>query len=176
MQVRSLLYCAFFAALTAVCSQIAIPLYPVPVNLAWLPIFLASLLLGSKLGALSQIVYVCLGLVGLPVFSMFRGGLGVLAGSTGGYIVGYILMAAVIGWLYSRGVHSIIAILVGAALCYGVGTVWFMYLTKYTVFVALRLCVLPFLLGDGLKILAAYWLHRRLMDRIPPILSNKNKL
>ena len=91
--------CGLFAAVTAICSWISIPLgfTPVPVNLGTLAVFLTGGLLGKKYGPISLIVYTLAGAVGLPVFSGFRGGLSVLAGPTGGYIIGYIVAALIIG-------------------------------------------------------------------------------
>lgn len=93
--------CGLFAALMAVCSFICIPLgfTPVPVNLATLGVFLTGGLLGRKYGTISMTVYVLLGAVGLPIFSEFRGGLSVLVGPTGGYIIGYIAGAFLVGLL-----------------------------------------------------------------------------
>ncbi len=95
--------CGLFAALTAICSWISIPLgfTPVPVNLGTLAVFLTAGLLGPKYGTISIAVYALAGAVGVPVFAGFRGGLGVLAGPTGGYIIGYIVAAFIIGVLIS---------------------------------------------------------------------------
>ena len=96
---RSLILCALFAALTAVLSQIAIPIQPVPVNLATFSVFVAGGVLGAKRGAISQAAYVLLGVIGLPVFASFSGGMGILLGPTGGYIVGYVAAAWLVGAL-----------------------------------------------------------------------------
>lgn len=158
-----LLLCALFAALTAVCSFISIPLpfTPVPVNLAALSALLAGGLLGGKYGALSQTVYLLLGALGAPVFHNFTGGLGILAGPTGGYIIGYIAAALLTGWTAGpgRGKPSwrilLPAMAGGLLACYLLGTVWFMLLTGTGLIAALASCVLPFLPGDAVKILAA---------------------
>ena len=99
-----LILCGIFAAVTAICSLITIPLgfTPVPINLGTLAVFLTGGVLGKKYGTLSMTVYVLLGAAGVPVFSGFRGGLGVLAGPTGGYIIGYIAAVLVIGLLADR--------------------------------------------------------------------------
>lgn len=95
---------ALFAALTAVFSQISFPLpfTPVPINLATLAFMLAGSLLGPSAGLLSQLVFLCLGLCGLPVFAEFTGGPGILFGPTGGYIPGYAAGACVIGLLFEH--------------------------------------------------------------------------
>ena len=91
--------CGLFAAIMAVCSMITIPLgfTPVPVNLGTLGVFLTGGILGKKYGTVSMSVYVLIGAIGIPVFAGFRGGLGVLAGPTGGYIIGYIVAVFLIG-------------------------------------------------------------------------------
>ncbi len=97
--IKGIILCGVFAAVVAVCSWITVPLpfTQVPINLAILGVLLAGGLLGSKYGALSLLVYILLGAVGLPVFAGFGAGLGVLVGPTGGYIVGYLLCAAISG-------------------------------------------------------------------------------
>ena len=97
----ALVLCGVFAALMAVCSFITIPLgfTPIPVNLATLGVFLTGGILGKKYGSISLIVYILLGAVGVPVFAGFKGGLGVLAGPTGGYIIGYLAAAFLTGLL-----------------------------------------------------------------------------
>lgn len=152
-------FCGLFAALTAVLSQISVPLHPVPINLATLSVFIAGGVLGVKYGAVSQIVYVLMGCVGLPVFAQFRGGIGVLAGPTGGYIAGYVAAAFVVGLLGNVLGHKPLALVVamaaGLALCYLLGTLWFMYVQKVDLWAALTSCVIPFLIGDALKMAVA---------------------
>lgn len=157
--------CALFAALTGILSQLAIPIGPVPINLATFSVFLAGALLGARAGAVSQTVYVLLGIAGVPVFSLFRGGVGVLLGPTGGYIVGYIFAAWLEGLLIERLGNRIYilvsAMLAGCFLYMITGTGWYMFSTKNGLAEALMTCVLPFLPGDALKIvLAAAIAHR----------------
>lgn len=168
---KMILY-ALFAALTAVLSQIAVPLpfTPVPVNLATLSVLLAGGILGAKGGAVSQTVYVLIGAVGVPVFSNFTGGFAKLAGPTGGYIAGYIAAAWLVGFLTSKRKKNlpnlILSMAAGILLCYMLGTAWFMILTKNTLLQSLTLCVIPFLIGDALKITAAGFLVWKLKDKI----------
>lgn len=160
MKTKKMILCALFAALTAVCSMISIPLpfTPVPINLATLSMLLAGGLLGSKGGAISQTVYVILGAIGLPVFHNFTGGFGILAGPTGGYIIGYIAGAWLTGFLIEKlgqkFIVNIVSMLAGMAACYALGTLWFMYLTSTGLAEALLLCAVPFLPGDAIKIAA----------------------
>jgi biotin transport system substrate-specific component len=92
-----MIYAALFGALTAIGAFIVIPLQPVPITLQSLFTCLAGILLGSSVGAMSQIVYVLLGIIGLPVFAGGKAGIGVLLGPTGGYLLGFIAAALVIG-------------------------------------------------------------------------------
>ncbi|WP_027400226.1 biotin transporter BioY [Anaerovorax odorimutans] len=173
-----IILCALFAALTAVCSAISIPIpfTPIPINLATLSIFLAGGLLGAKWGTISQVVYVLLGAIGLPVFHNFTGGFGIIAGPTGGYIVGYIAAAFLIGYLTDKFIFSkdnktsaiyvklILSMVAGGILCYTLGTIWFMKLTGTSLIPALLSCVIPFLPGDLIKILIASFLTKRLKN------------
>lgn len=166
MQLRSLTATALFAALTAVFSQIAIPTpWLVPINLATCSVFLSGAILGARWGMASQLVYLTLGLCGLPVFSGFRGGAQALLGPTGGYLLGYVLTALVVGlfaerWTFHGGL--VLSMVCGLILCYALGTTWFMIVTASTLPHALTLCVLPFLPGDAVKIAAAAVLSGRL--------------
>lgn len=96
-----LILCGLFAALTAILSQIALPLpfTPVPINLATLSVLLSGGLLGARWGFFSQVVYILIGACGLPVFAGFSGGFHAIAGPTGGYIVGYAVSAFLTGFL-----------------------------------------------------------------------------
>lgn len=158
--------CAFFAAITAVLSQIVIPIGPVPINLATFAVFCAGALLGAKYGACSLVIYAVLGAVGVPVFAMFRGGLGTLAGPTGGYIIGYIPAAFITGFIVERinrnnkvMLYSV-AMLAGMLTYFIFGTAWFMISTNTGLWSALTICVLPFIPGDLLKIVLASVISR----------------
>ena len=96
-QVKKMVYAALFAALTGVGGWIAIPLPYVSVTLQTLFTIISGAVLGPYFGALSMIVYILLGVIGLPVFSRGQSGLGVLFGPTGGYLIGFVLSAIVIG-------------------------------------------------------------------------------
>ncbi len=163
-----------FAAVVAVCSWISIPLpfTQVPINLAILGVLLAGGCLGWKHGGLSLIIYVLLGAVGLPVFAGFGAGLGTLVGPTGGYIVGYVLCAAVAGLGASSSAASKISkhpslrlaafMALGVATCYTFGTIWYVLLMKTSLWVGLISCVFPFIPFDAFKIAFAVLLVTRL--------------
>lgn len=117
------------AALTSVAAQIAIPLWPVPVTMQTLAVLLVGVSLGAVRGALSMALYAVLGIVGLPVFSDLSSGFGVIAGPTGGYIIGFIFAAAFTGWLAQRQwdrkvLRSILAFLGGTVVVFAFGLPW----------------------------------------------------
>lgn len=165
IQIKKYVLCALFVAFTAVCEQIVIPIQPVPIVLGTIPIFMSGVVLGPKYGALSMLVYVLLGAMGAPVFALARGGLAVLAGPTGGFIIAWPFAAALIGWGIQRLGYSVSAIAfalaLGNILAYVFGLTWFMFLTHTALWAALTACVFPFLIGDALKIIGATILCRR---------------
>ena len=156
---------AMFTAMIAVCAWISIPLPGgVSVTLQTFAVFLAVGTLGLKRGTLSVIVYVLLGAVGVPVFSLFKGGLAVLVGQTGGYIFGFVLSALVCGAICLAAKNRIWVLIVGMVagllVCYAVGTAWFYYIyTRDTgavsVMTVLGWCVFPFIIPDAVKIVLA---------------------
>lgn len=163
---KHLVLCALFTALTAACAQIQIPIPPVPISLALFAVHLTGALLGPKYGTLSMIAYALLGMVGAPVFAGFTSGLGILMGSTGGYILGYIFCALIVGILCEKLGNTFpkmcVAMVLGVIACYTFGTIWFMILTKNSLWQSLVYCVFPFLIGDALKIALAAFLAKAL--------------
>ena len=163
---RSIILMAEMAALTAVCSQIMIPLTPIPINLALLAVFLTGGLLGAKRASLAMAAYLLLGTFGVPVFSGFRSGPGALFGPTGGFLFGYLGAAFLTGLLSRKAENKtaryILPMAAGLIVCYGLGTAWFMILTNRTFAEALLICVVPFLPGDAVKIAVAAVLSSRL--------------
>lgn len=102
MKTRNMILISMFAALTAIGAQISIPTKPVPFTLQVLFCIYSGILLGSKRGAMSQIVYVLLGLAGLPIFAEGKGGIAVAAGPTFGYLLGFIVCSYVAGKIMER--------------------------------------------------------------------------
>lgn len=159
--------CGLFAALTAICSQIAFDIGPVPISFATFSVFVAAGMLGAKFGTISQLVYVLIGAVGVPVFAHFTGGFSIVTGPTGGYIVGYVVAAFITGLIVqkvkiNKFVVLPIAMLIGLIACYALGTVWFMHVTNRKLWDSLGLCVFPFIPGDIIKITFATILVARL--------------
>jgi biotin transport system substrate-specific component len=164
--VKDLVFTAMFAALIAVCSILSIPIGEVPITLQTFAVCLAAAMLGWKRGTLSVLIYVLLGAVGVPVFAGMTGGVGILAGPTGGYIIGFIPAAIIIGiaadkW-ERKALPLIAAMVLGVLVCYLIGTIWFMVVTGMGIGESLMLCVVPFLIPDGVKIALAMILSNRL--------------
>lgn len=146
------------ATLTAICSQIAIPWIPVPFTLQTFAVLLCGLVLGSRRGMLSQLAYVFCGAAGLPVFQGFAGGFVRLAGPTGGYLIGFVLAAGIVGALAERGwdrrvLSTAAAMAVGTAVILGLGCAWLSFYVGWPK--SLWLGVIPFLAGDAIKAAAA---------------------
>lgn len=143
---------------------------PVPISLGTLAIYFACSVLGMKLGTASTVIYILLGLAGLPIFSGFSGGPGKLFGPTGGYIIGYIFMALICGYFAERFsdrfLISFLGMLLGTAVCYLFGTLWLAYQASMTFGAALAAGVLPFIPGDLVKLLLAMTTGRTLRNRL----------
>ena len=175
LSVRQLCAAALGAAVISICSWITIPA-AVPFTLQTFAVCLVTGLLGLKCGIFSVIVYLLLGAVGIPVFSGFTGGIGHLLGSTGGYLIGFIFTAIVVGLCVGKWGRKIpvlaAGMVLGIALCYVFGTAWFMLVyTRANGPTALGLvlgwCVTPFLIPDAIKIFLAIILVNRLSGHLP---------
>ena len=170
MKVRNMALCALFAALLALCAWISIPLGDVAITMQTFALFLTLGVLGGKRGSITVGIYLLLGIVGLPVFSGFQGGLGALLGATGGYIVGFLATALGYWLVTTLGGDNLLFRLLGMgfglAACYLLGTLWFRfgYLPAGSLgFGAVLLkCVVPYLVPDGAKLILAWLLSSRL--------------
>ena len=166
---RDIAYIAVFVALMAICSWISIPT-AIPFTLQTMAVFLAVGLLGGKRGTLAVTAYVLLGAVGAPVFANFSGGIGILLGQTGGYILGFIGSALVMwamerflgGKLWGLGLNMLLGLLV----CYAFGTAWYCVQAEVGLGAALAACVYPFIPFDlikmGIALLVGIPVRRRL--------------
>ena len=168
------------AALLCVLGPLSIEIGPVPLSLATFVVYLAGAVLGWKWGTMAVLVYLLLGMAGVPVFAGFTGGAAKVAGVTGGYLAGYLPCALItglgstpalpfagrkakekaFGLLASAGarrriIRLALFMVLGTAVLYLIGTAWFMFQTGNGLAVSLGLCVYPFLAGDALKIAAA---------------------
>ena len=147
------------AAVTCILGPLSVPIGQIPISLTNLVIYFTVFVLGIWAGTGSYGIYLLLGAVGLPVFSGFAGGLGKLLGPTGGYLIGFIFMALIGGAVIELSHRNIFLTMlgwvVGTAVAYAFGTVWFVYLMKCSVTYALTVCVYPFIGFDIVKIVIA---------------------
>lgn len=158
---------SLFAALTAVGAFISIPLYPVPITLQTLFTLLAGMTLGSVLGASSQIIYVLLGIIGLPVFAGFKAGIGVLFGPTGGFLFGFIISSYIIGKIIELKkekniFYYFLAGLLGTIIIYIIGVTQLSLVTGMGIKRAIAVGMFPFLPGDILKVITASFIASKL--------------
>ena len=151
---------AVMAALICIAGPLSLAVGPIPLSLATFAVYMAGAVLGAKRGTVATGLYLLIGLIGVPVFSGFGGGFQKLAGVTGGYLVGYLPCAFLTGIgaenRSGRGRWFLPAMMTaGTLVLYLLGTFWFMLQTGNTLSGALSLCVIPFLPGDAVKIIAA---------------------
>ena len=191
MNAKKLVLCAVTAALTCVLAPVSFVIgTAIPITLATFAVMLTGVLLGGRWGALSQIVYLLLGVVGLPVCAGWTPALPRLMGPTGGYLAGYLPLAFLCGAVYSawgRGYSGfrrysalIGGMALGTAVLYALGTAWFCIYSGCGVGYALSVCVVPFLIGDGVKIAAVALLAPRLeiaLEKLPdkPLFKKADK-
>lgn len=178
MNTKDIVNISLFATLLAVCAWICIPTM-VPVTMQTFAVFLALLVLGGKKGMIVISIYLLLGITGIPVFARGTAGIGVLFGNTGGYMIGWLLIAIIMllvekiteklsveqlkykKWLQAGGLVT------GLILCYFFGTIWFVNVyadhTNAVGFqTALGMCVIPFIIPDLLKMFLAFVLSKRI--------------
>lgn len=167
---QDIVYIGIFAAIIAICSWITVP-GAVPFTLQTFGVFTTVGILGGRRGTLAVLAYIFLGMIGLPVFAGFKAGIGVLFGTTGGYIVGF-LFSALFMWgmekMFGRSKIVLAISMAGGLLaCYAFGTVWFMTVyAKNSGAVGLgnvlMWCVVPFIIPDLGKIAISLFLANRL--------------
>lgn len=152
---------ALMAAVTCILGPLSltIPVSPVPISFTNLAVYFTVYVLGMKRGTISYLIYLLIGLAGIPVFSAFTGGPGKLFGPTGGYLIGFIFMALICGFFIEKWPSKLYlhfsGMVLGTAVCYLFGTVWLAYQANMGFYAALAAGVIPFILGDLVKIVIA---------------------
>ena len=178
---RDLIITSLFTSLTVVGGFISIPLGPLPVTLQTLFVVLSGLILGAKLGALSQITYVILGLIGLPIFSGGTGGLTSVVSPTFGFLISFIVAAYVIGKLTEKNKslpRIICSVILGSLIIYVIGVPYFYFIfTNYlgksiNFYAALKYACIPFIPGDIIKAILAIILAKQLVPRLSKYLNS----
>ena len=172
MSVRDICYAGLFAAVIAVMAQISIPMpLGVPMTMQTFAITLAAVVLGAKLSALSSLIYLILGAVGIPVLANFSGGFDKFVGPTGGFLISFPLMAFIIGWGAEhrkdfKGAY-VLALIVGTLVNYVVGVALFCVVTNGSVAAGITACVLPFIPTAIIKAVLASVIGFGVKNRIP---------
>ncbi len=170
---RDIVYMSVFTAMISICSWISIPA-SIPFTLQTMGVFTTIGLLGGKRGTLTVLTYILLGAIGIPVFAGLTGGVSVLLGTTGGYIIGFLLSALLMWGIETiMGRNQIVlafSMIAGLIVCYVFGTAWFMLIyTQHSGVIGLStvlgLCVIPFIIPDLIKIGVALFLTNRLKKR-----------
>ncbi|WP_250674367.1 biotin transporter BioY [Paraclostridium ghonii] len=157
LNTKDLIICAMFASITAILAQIAIPLpfSTVPLTMQVFAVTISGVILGAKKGFISQVIYILLGAIGMPVFAQMSGGAGIIFGYTGGFIMAFPLMALLIGYI-SEKYNSISSIMISMILAliinYTIGTLWYSFVAGVGFMEGFMVCVVPFILIDLVKV------------------------
>lgn len=163
--VRKMVLSSLFAALIAICAWLSIPVPPISFTMQTFAVFLTLGVLGGKWGTVSIFLYLLLGMVGLPVFSGFRGGAGALLDATGGFLWGF-FAAALVYWMLEK-LGKLPAMIGAMAVCYACGCWWFsVYAGGVGIWAAAMACVVPYLIPDAIKIGLAYTMSKRISRHI----------
>jgi biotin transport system substrate-specific component len=170
LKLRMMIVTALFAAIIGVLAQLTIPLPLVPITGQTLAIGLAATILGPRYGMLSVILYLIIGSAGVPVFAEFSGGLSKLIGPTGGYLVGFIPTAFLIGWIMEKSsytfVNAMIANTLGMLVTLTFGTVWLKVAMELTWAAALTGGFTPFIIVGLIKAALASWIGILVRNRL----------
>ena len=161
---------ALMTAVLCILGPLSLPIGPVPISLATFGVLLVAYITGPIKSAISCLIYLAVGTVGLPVFSGFQGGFTKLTGPTGGYLLGYFFLALIAGWFFQRFNNNtwmqFIGMCLGTIVLYAIGTFWLAQVTGLTFREALTVGVLPFIPGDTFKMIGAIVLGRTLRSRL----------
>ena len=171
LSTKELILCGIFAALIAILAQISIPLpfTTIPLTLQIVAIGVTGIILGSKCGFISILIYILIGAMGVPVFAGFKGGLSALFGPTGGFILGFPIMVGIIGYVkekFNSPMLTVISLVLGLFIDYITGTILFSLITGNTIINSIMLCVIPFIIVDFIKLGLAYIVGTTISKRV----------
>ena len=159
LSIQQLAVIGVMSAVICILAPFSIPIGVVPISFTNLAVYIAIYVLGTKKGTISYLIYLLIGLVGVPVFSGFTSGPGKLFGPTGGYLIGFAFMALISGIFIDRFTNKMylcfIGMIIGTAVCYLLGTIWLAYQAGLSFQAALAAGVIPFIPGDLIKIVIA---------------------
>lgn len=170
LKLRMMIITALFAAIIGILAQITIPFPLVPITGQTLAIGLAATILGSRFGTLSVIVYLAIGLAGVPVFAQFSSGFSTLFGPTGGYLIGFIPAAYFIGWYLEKTSfhfgHALISNIIGMILTLLIGTAWLKVAAHLSWTGAFTGGFAPFLIVGFIKAVISAWIGITVRKRL----------
>ena len=169
MKTKEMTKIALFTAVLCIVAPMSIPIGAIPVSLTNLAVWLAVYLIGTKSGTISYILYFLLGIFGLPVFSGYTGGFAKAAGPTGGFLVGFVLMALISGFFIEKSQNKLVhfaGMLISCITLYTFGVVWYCLVAETSPKEAFAVCVAPFVLLDVIKMIAAVWLGSTVKERL----------
>ncbi|MFX0547696.1 biotin transporter BioY [Hathewaya histolytica] len=171
--IRDITLCALFAAIIAVLAQISIPIKPVSFTFQIFGVALAGIILGPKKGFISVMVYILLGSIGVPVFAGMNGGIQVLVGPTGGFLIGFPFMALIVGYFSERNgkvSYIFLGAIIGLVLTYLIGSMQLAFVAKMSFWKALWVGVIPFVILDLFKIAIVVFIgcniRKKLINRV----------
>lgn len=168
-------YIGIMSVIIIICSWINVP-GVIPFSLQTFALYFGIWVIGGKLTTYSLMVYIAMGIVGLPVFAGFRGGIGVILGPTGGYICGFVVMTGLV-WIYEKEKGNVsdkikmFLIILGTIVCYVFGTVWYFILMRTSIeresiISVLMVCVVPYIIPEVVKIYLAKAVGKRVRPHI----------
>lgn len=171
LNTREIIMCGLFAGITSILSQISIPIpfTTVPLTMQIFAVALSGLILGAKNGFISQLIYILIGIIGMPVFAQMTGGINIVMGPTGGFILGFPIMALVIGYFsekFKKTIYIVIGMILGLSIDYLIGTIMFTSITNMTFTQGIMACVIPFIPIDLIKIGLATFVGSTVSKRV----------
>ncbi len=161
--IKEMVLIGIFAALTGILAQISVPLpfSPVPITFQVFAVCLSAIILGSKLGTFSQIIYLLLGAIGIPIFANFTGGMQMVLGPTGGFLIGFPIMAWIVGRFVDHNpsiLKSLVGLFIGLFACYFLGVLQLSFVTKMGIQKSIMVGAVPYIPLDIIKIIIAAFL------------------
>ncbi len=178
INIQNMTLMAVLAAVMCILGPMSIPIGPIPVSLTVLTVYLAVYILGMKYGTMAYLIYLLIGLVGVPVLSGYTGGPAKVFGPTGGYLIGFVPMALISGWFidrfYKKIPMQVLGMLLGLVVCYMIGTVWLAVLAHMDARAALMAGVIPFIPFDLMKIAISVVIGRAVRNRLTAILAGRS--
>lgn len=170
--IKNITYIAILSSIIAIVSPFTISIFVIPFSLSLFIIYIVGAI-SSKFGALlAVLIYIFLGIIGLPVFSSFSGGIGIILGITGGFIIGYLPCVLIVNLIVNinkkKMIYYIIGMLCGTLSCYVIGTVWYMIETNSNLIQSILICIVPYIVFDIIKIglgsVVSYLLNNRFLN------------